>query len=65
MTGDIKPKDFGYDGKGKFKLNGQPTEAQPKLYDGKSDYRKKIEAKAGEIDQLQQVMYAHDRDADA
>ena len=61
MKLDIKPEDYAFDGEGKFKLADRPTKAEAGLYDGKSDYKDKIEAKAKTIDELQQVMYAHDR----
>lgn len=55
---DIKP--YRADGKKKIKLDDFSTEVSP-FYEGKKDYRKQLEAYKDEIDDLQNMMYAHDR----
>ena len=51
---------FRHTGSTPFDLSSHPNEIEP-LYDGKKDYRNKLDAIRGEIDDLQNMMYAHDR----
>lgn len=55
---DIKP--YRADGKKKIKLGDFSTQVAP-FYEGKKDYRKQLKAYREEIDELQNMMYAHDR----
>lgn len=55
---DIKP--YEATGKKKVKLADFPNEVE-KVYEGKKDYREQLESYREEIDELQNMMYAHDR----
>lgn len=55
---DIKP--YEAIGKKKVKLADFPNEVE-KVYEGKKDYREQLESYREEIDDLQNMMYAHDR----
>ncbi len=51
---------FAVTGKGRLSLARRPTEID-KLYDDKKDYRNQLEDLREKIDDLQHMMYAHDR----
>ncbi len=51
---------FRHTGEQPFTLADQPTSIGP-LYSDKKDYKRKLEDITGEIDDLQNMMYAHDR----
>ncbi|MCB1098111.1 MAG: polyphosphate kinase 2 family protein [Verrucomicrobiae bacterium] len=56
-------KEFTVTGKEPFRISERKTTLKNSLYSGKSDYRKKLAATTKEIDDLQNMMYAHDRHA--
>ncbi|MCI4671579.1 MAG: polyphosphate kinase 2 family protein [Bacteroidia bacterium] len=57
---DIKTEDFRFDGSKKATIKDLPTSVAP-LYEDKKDYKKLLEEYREEIDDLQNMMYAHDR----
>jgi len=60
MKIDIDPDQFLYTGERAFDIGNTPTTVG-KLYEDKGDYRDKMGEFREEIDDLQQIMYAHDR----
>jgi PPK2 family polyphosphate:nucleotide phosphotransferase len=56
----INPYDFRYDGSKEFKIKELYTKI-PEIYKDKNDYKKILEGNAEELDELQSLMYAHDR----
>ncbi|MEN1729067.1 MAG: polyphosphate kinase 2 family protein [Pseudomonadota bacterium] len=60
MTRSADLDSFRLNGDAKLDLNAHPTTIN-KPYDGKSDYRAQIKQLRSEINDLQQMMYAHDR----
>ena len=56
-------KEFTFTGKQPFRVSESKTTLKKALYSGKSDYRKKLAATIKEIDDLQNMVYAHDRHA--
>lgn len=61
MKLDIDPEDFTYSGGKPFKLSEVPNALAENLYEKKSDYKDRIEEFREEINELQSMMYAHDR----
>lgn len=57
----INPKDYQITNGDDFKLSNHPHQLKEDLYDGKKDYEKALEDYREEIDDLQNMMYAHDR----
>lgn len=55
---DLSP--FRFTGEQNFKLSSIPTVIDP-VYEGKKDYKKQLEDYQEEIDDLQNLMYAHNR----
>ena len=55
---DLSP--FRQTGKSPFNIAEQPTEID-KIYEDKKDYKNQLEDLQDEIDELQNMMYAHDR----
>ncbi|RMG27557.1 MAG: polyphosphate kinase 2 family protein [Bacteroidetes bacterium] len=55
---DLSP--FHYDGSRTFSIKGSPT-LLPAVYSDKKDYKDLLEEYQKEIDELQNMMYAHDR----
>lgn len=51
---------FRWDGEYEFDIKDAPSLVDP-VYDGKKDYRKKLNKLRSEIDDLQEVMYAQDK----
>ncbi len=51
---------FRWDGEYEFEIKDAPTRVDP-IYDGKKDYRKKLDKLRSEIDDLQEIMYAQDK----
>jgi PPK2 family polyphosphate:nucleotide phosphotransferase len=60
MNGSIDTKPFRISAKGELKLEDHPTRVDT-VYSDKSDYKDRIEALQEEINDLQRMMYAHDR----
>jgi len=60
MKIDTDLEQFLFTGERKFKIAKTPTNID-KLYKDKDDYRDKMDEFREEIDDLQQIMYAHDR----
>lgn len=60
MNGSIDTKPFRISAKGELKLEDHPTRVDT-VYSDKSDYKNRIEALQEEINDLQRMMYAHDR----
>ena len=60
MHCSIDITDFTFTGKGKLHLSDHPTKVKD-FYDSKEDYRQLIEEFQEEINDLQRMMYAHDR----
>ena len=56
----FKSEDFRYDGNKKFILKKAETKISD-LYDEKDDYKKMLEDNADQLDELQSMMYAHNR----
>lgn len=56
----FKSEDFRYDGDKKFILKKADTKISD-LYEDKDDYKKMLEDTADELDELQSMMYAHNR----
>jgi len=61
----MKLKQFGldrfrWDGEYEFNIKDAETGVDP-VYDGKKDYRKKLQELRKEIDDLQEIMYAQDK----
>ena len=56
----INPDDFRYDGSKEFKIKELYTKI-PEIYKDKNDYKNILEGNADELDELQSLMYAHDR----
>lgn len=56
----IKIEDFSYTGDKTLSIASVPNKIES-LYDGKKDYKKQLEDYQEEIDELQNMMYAHDR----
>ena len=56
----IKIEDFSYTGDKTLSIASVPNKIKS-LYDGKKDYKKQLEDYQEEIDDLQNMMYAHDR----
>lgn len=56
----FKSEDYRYDGNKKFILKKAETKISD-LYDEKDDYKKMLEDNADELDELQSMMYAHNR----
>ncbi len=52
--------DFRYDGSRTFEIEKNPTKI-PDIYDSKEEYREMLEESAQELDDLQSMMYAHNR----
>lgn len=53
-------KDFRYDGSDDFKIGKSSTKI-PDIYDSKDEYQKMLDESAKELDDLQSMMYAHNR----
>jgi len=60
MNISITPSDFRFTGKEKFSIAKAPNKIAP-LYTGKKDYRKLLEEYRSETNELQKMMYAHNR----
>ena len=56
-------KSLAFTGDEPFRISECKTTLKKTLYSGKGDYRKKLAATIDEIDDLQNMMYAHDRHA--
>ncbi len=56
----FKSEDYRYDGNKEFILKKADTKISD-LYDDKDDYKKMLEDNADELDELQSMMYAHNR----
>jgi len=56
----VNPDDFRYDGSKEFKIKELDTKI-PEIYKDKNDYKNILEGNADELDELQSLMYAHDR----
>lgn len=56
----VNPNDFRYDGSKEFKIKELDTKI-PEIYKDKNDYKNILEGNADELDELQSLMYAHDR----
>ncbi|MDA0811256.1 MAG: polyphosphate kinase 2 family protein [Verrucomicrobia bacterium] len=56
-------KEFTFTGKEPFRISESKTALKKSLYSGKGDYRNKLAATIKEVDDLQNMMYAHDRHA--
>ncbi|MPR34520.1 polyphosphate kinase 2 family protein [Salmonirosea aquatica] len=56
----FKSEDFRYNGDKKFSLKKVDTKI-PDLYEDKDEYKKMLEDNADELDELQSMMYAHNR----
>jgi len=51
---------FRWDGEYEFDIKDAPTQVDP-VYEDKKDYRKQLDKLRGEIDSLQEIMYAQDK----
>ena len=60
MSLKLDTSPFIHTGDKPLKLQKQPNDV-PALYDGKKDFKKKLQALREEIDEAQERMYAHDR----
>ncbi|MFK7923771.1 MAG: polyphosphate kinase 2 family protein [Bacteroidia bacterium] len=60
MPKKIKYSQFAYQGDKKFSIKDAPTKIDP-LYDDKKDYKKILEEYREEINERQNMMYAHNR----
>ncbi|MEM6346253.1 MAG: polyphosphate kinase 2 family protein [Bacteroidota bacterium] len=60
MSKKIDYSDFAYKGDRTFSIKDAPTKVE-ELYEGKKDYKKLLEDYREEINELQNMMYAHDR----
>lgn len=60
MSKKISTADFRVDGSTKISLADFPNTIDP-VYDGKSDYKKQLREARETLDDLQRMMYAHDR----
>ncbi len=60
MSQTISPQDFRIDGSERVSLSDRPNSMEA-LYDGKSDYKKQMRASRESLNDLQEMMYAHDR----
>jgi len=61
MKALVDPKDFRYTGGKKFSLKKTKNSLEDRIYKDKADYREIIWMLREEIDDLQKMMYAHDR----
>lgn len=61
MKLDVDIGDFTYDGRGKLDFGGFPQSLERPLYDDDDDYERRIAEFREEINDLQELMYAHDR----
>ncbi len=61
MKLDLDLAQFRYSGKGKLSLADFPNRLDAPVYDGKKDYKRRLNEYAEEIDELQSMMYAHNR----
>lgn len=52
--------DFRYDGTNAFKIKDAPTKV-PDIYDSKDEYQQMLDESAHDLDDLQSMMYAHNR----
>ncbi len=57
---NVNPNDFRYDGNREFKLSELDTKIDD-IYEDKSDYKDILKDNADELDDLQSMMYAHNR----
>jgi len=62
MNISINPANFTYTGQKKFKIKNVPNVIDP-LYENKKDYKKLLQEYRDEINELQKMMYAHNRHA--
>lgn len=60
MHSSIKTGDFIVNGEHRIKLSDHKTKIED-VYDGKTDYKKRLEDFQAQINDLQRMMYAHDR----
>ncbi|MEX1365032.1 MAG: polyphosphate kinase 2 family protein [Nannocystaceae bacterium] len=60
MKRDVDVDELSYSGKGKFHLDERPHRVDD-LYDDKADYEARIAEQVSQLDDLQSMMYAHDR----
>lgn len=60
MHSSIKTDDFIVTGEHRLKLSDHKTKIED-VYDGKTDYKKRLEDFQAQINDLQRMMYAHDR----
>lgn len=60
MPQKISPQDFRVDGSAPLKLAERPNSVE-RLYEDKSDYKKQMKKSREALNDLQEMMYAHDR----
>ncbi len=60
MNKDINPGDYRVDGSAPFVIADHPTRVES-FYKDKSDYKKQMKDSRKEMNELQEMMYAHDR----